>query len=102
MGKEWRDLIGKELRAAGLQPRVVVDAPFVESLIWRNGDKYLLAVVSNEETEASTEARQIRVAFALRAKSVQNARSRKTFTSALFTDDFMPWGANLYSFILPK
>ncbi len=103
MGRQWRELIGGELRSAGLQPRIVVDSPYIESLLWRNGDRYMLAVTENEEGEAQKAAMQIRIHLSLPATNIVNVRTGKLFgNGSSIIDSLNPWEANLYSFSMPK
>ncbi len=53
LGRRWRELVGKILKNAGLAPRVEIlgadgkPEPWVESLLWRNGNRYCLAILKN-------------------------------------------------------
>jgi hypothetical protein len=103
MGRDWRKTIDKEIRAAGLQARVVIDEPFIESLLWRNGDRYLLALVKSEDTGVEEEPRQIRIHLALPATDIRNLRTGKVIGNKTeFMDSFNPSEANLYSFSLTR
>jgi hypothetical protein len=101
-GKEWRELIGHELKAVGLSPRVTVDQAFMETLLWRSGNRYQLVLLGNKDgAEAQKPRRQIRIHLSLPAQDIQNIRSGKRFGNALdFVDIFNPAEANIYSFIL--
>ena len=95
MGKEWREMIGSELKAAGLEPRVSVDKPYIEPLIWRNGSRCVLALVQNREPDQE----QIQIRLNFPAMDIKNIRTGKSFGNvSVFTDTFVPWEANLYSF----
>jgi hypothetical protein len=103
MGREWRDLIGRQLRNAGLKPRVTTDLQFVESLIWRNGDRHILALVKNAQNEVEEEASKIHIRLAFSVNDLRNLRTGKAFGNvADFTDAFNPAEANLYSFSLAR
>ncbi len=104
VGREWRELIGRELRAAGLQPRVQVlrnhePVSWMETLLWRNGNRYCLALVMNQETEVEQAAFEIQVRLGFAATGVRNLRTGKVFgNTSSFADAFNPWEANLYEF----
>ena len=99
MGREWRDLIGRELKAAGVLHRVSVDAPYIEALLWRNGKRYVLALVANQESAAERGPRPIGVRLSLPARGIRNLRTGKDFGDAsAFSDTLNPWEANFYSF----
>lgn len=97
MGREWREMIGKELKAAGVEPRVTADRPYITSLIWRNGGRCILALVENREPEQERIQIQIRLNFP--ASDIKNIRTGKSFRNASsFSDTFTPWEASFYSF----
>ena len=113
MGSSWRDVIGKTLRDVGLRPRVEVDltvgrALRMESLLWRNRDRYCLALLMNTpelidasealgSNQASLEI-AVRIGFPLR--DLRNIRTGKLLGSMQsFKDQFVPWEANLYEFV---
>ena len=101
MGKEFRDMIGQELESAGLYPRVTIDIPFVETLLWRNENGYLLAVVQNAEEMIQKGNQRIHVHFNLPATGTRNIRTGRVFSNPVFfTDSFNPWEAAFYSFNL--
>ena len=101
MGKEFRDMIGQELKSAGLHPRVTIDIPFVETLLWRKEDRYLLAVVQNAGEMIQKENQKIHVRFDIPATGTRNIRTGRVFSNPLsFTDSFNPWEAAFYSFNL--
>jgi hypothetical protein len=103
VGREWRNLIGNELRTAGLEPRVTADSPHVESLLWRNADHYVLALVKNKESEIAKDVSPIHVRFAFLATNIRNLRTGKLFGNAAeFTDTFNPTEGNFYSFSRAK
>lgn len=96
MGRQWRELIGKVLLQAGLKPRVEIEGgPWMESLLWRRGDDYCLAVIRNAE-EVADSPRQITVRLGLPARSIRNLRTGRSFSASPFTDSFSPFEANLY------
>jgi hypothetical protein len=88
----------------------------MEALLWRNGNRYCLAVLKNwspsEDTaasvallgkEADREPKRITVRINLPVTGLRNTRTRKVFGDATsFTDEFKTWEANLYEFALAK
>jgi hypothetical protein len=113
-GAAWREVVAKALGEAGLRPRVEIHRgearePWMESLLWRNGDRYCLAVLKNPgELPGSMalveeEPREITVRLNFPARGVRSVRSGKAFGSvASFEDRFAPWEANLYEFTLGR
>jgi hypothetical protein len=70
-GRQWRALLSRLLREAGLEPRATVQSqgssaptverttvemPMVETLFWRSGDRTLLGVVMNPSRQASVDS----------------------------------------------
>lgn len=117
VGQSWRDVIGKTLRDAGLRPRVEIygrdqQEPWMESLLWRNGNRYCLAVLKNLLGSADApdfmkmieqEPREIMVRLNLPVREVRNIRTEKSFGDvSSFRDRFNPWEANLYEFAPSK
>ena len=114
VGESWREVIGRVLRDAGLKPRVEVFGgstlePWMESLLWRNGNRYCLAVLKNmseagdppEFAAIEQEPKEILIRLNLPARAVRNIRSDKTFGDvASIKDRFNPCEANLYEFSL--
>jgi hypothetical protein len=99
MGKEWREMIGGLLKAAGLKPRVSVDEPYIESLIWRNGERCVLALLQNKEPDREQARVQIQIRLNFPVTDIRNIRTGKSFGNASsFSDTFIPWEAGLYSF----
>jgi hypothetical protein len=104
-GIQWRDLLGGILRSAGLKPRVeVTGSTWLESLLWRRGSHYCLAIIKNpsEDNYAPLDesANQIRVTLNLPAGTVKNLRTGKVFgNTSTFTDAFLPHEANLYDLV---
>ena len=52
IGGAWREVIGKAHNDIGLRPRVEIfggsgTEPWMEALLWRNGNRYCLAVLKN-------------------------------------------------------
>ena len=88
----------------------------MEALLWRNGNRYCLAVLKNLSPsgdgaasaallgkEADRNPKRITVRINLPVKSLRNSRTRKVFGDVMsFTDDFNAWEANLYEFALAK
>ena len=59
-GQQWRGLLGRLLRDAGLEPRAAVLAqgtplPLVETLFWRGDGRLLLGVVKNPSRQATVD-----------------------------------------------
>jgi len=121
IGGAWREVIGKAHNDVGLRPRVEifgggVTEPWMEALLWRNGNRYCLAVLKNLSSsgdsaasagllgqEADRNAKRITVRINLAVKSLRNSRTGKVFGDvSSFTDDFNPWEANLYEFALAR
>ena len=103
MGRQWRELIGRELRSAGLQPRIAVDSPYVESLLWRNGNRYVLALIQNEESWAEKTPVQIGIGLSVPAIDIKNLRTGKLIGKvSSFADTLNPWEASFYSFHVNK
>jgi hypothetical protein len=109
-GREWRDLVGRLLQEAALHPRIGIDRgsePWIETLLWRNGDRYCLAILKNVSRDPDDHAgevlggpmRQIRIQLDMPASDIINLRTGRKFgNAASFTDDFFPNQASLYSF----
>jgi hypothetical protein len=117
MGTAWRDLLGTTLHAAGLRPRVEVykgdeKEPWMESLLWRQGRRYCLAVLKNMFDTADVpeslrvieqEPKELTIRLKLPARAVRNVRTQKALGDvSSFTERFTPWEASLYEFTLPK
>ena len=103
IGREWRELIGQALKTAGLVPRVRTDQPFIESLIWRSGKRFFLALIMNEQDRVRSGAFRIHVNLKLPAINITNLRTEKVFgNNADIVDNFNPIEANLYSFDLSE
>ena len=102
VGKQWRELLGKILLDAGLQPRVQIDGSTgMESLLWRHGDEYCLVILDNGETHSGP-SREITIRLNIPVRSIRNLRTGKTFGDvSSFSDAFVPSEANLYTFNLP-
>src|SRR4030095_15796099 len=52
IGQAWRDVTGKTLNDIGMRPRVEIfgdegSEPWMEALLWRNGNRYCLAILKN-------------------------------------------------------
>jgi hypothetical protein len=115
MGAAWRDLMGQTLLAAGLRPRVEIDGgagkePWMESLLWRQGNRYCLAVLKNvfESADApeslrmiDLEPKDITIRLTLPVRAMRNVRTDKAWGDvSSFVDRFNPSEANLYTFAL--
>jgi hypothetical protein len=120
IGRAWRE-VGKVHNDVGLRPRVEIfggggTEPWMEALLWRNGNRYCLAVLKNwspsEDTaasvallgkEADREPKRITVRINLPVKGLRNGRTGKVFGDVTsFTDEFIAWEPNLYNFALPN
>ncbi len=112
IGAAWRQVMGTALIDAGLRPRVETHLgderePWMESLLWRNANRYCLVLLKNpgEAPEAMTvieqEPREITVKLQLPVRGIRNVRTGKVLgDGSVFTDHFTPWEANLYEFAL--
>ncbi len=106
MGIQWRDLLGVILRGAGLKPRVeVTGSTWLESLLWRCGSHYCLAIIKNPSVDSYVPldegATQIKVSLNLPPGTVKNLRTGRVFGgTSTFTDTFLPHEANLYELVL--
>lgn len=88
----------------------------MEALLWRNGNRYCLAVLKNLSPsgdgsasvallgeEADRSPKRITVQINLPVKGLRNSRTRRVFADVTsFTDEFKAWEANLYEFALAK
>jgi Beta-galactosidase trimerisation domain/Beta-galactosidase len=115
MGKAWREVVAKAHNNIGLRPRVEVvedsgNELWMEALLWRNGNRYCLAILKNvspsEDGVASavdSARKTLTVRINLPVKSLRNSRTGKVFGDvASFTDEFNTLEANLYEFALAK
>jgi len=111
LGGAWREVLGAALADSGLRPRVEIygrggeRAPWMESLLWRNADRYCLALLKNPGVAAEAESLidqepgEITVKLRLPVRGVRNVRTGKLLGDvSVFTDRFTPWEANLYEF----
>jgi hypothetical protein len=117
-GHEWRKIVSKILRTAGLEPRVRIyehgnTANMIESLLWKNGNKYYLGLVKNP-TEKKELARltygqaiegitgrevDIYLEFK-RPVALINLRTNEHLgVGQAFSDRFKPWEGNLYEVV---
>jgi hypothetical protein len=116
VGQAWREL-GRFLRDAGVRPRVEIysgnmNEPWMESLLWRNGNRYCLAVLKNISESADGQdsmsvidqaPKELMIRLNLPARDVRNVRTEKIFGDvSTFKDRFNPWEANLYEFVLTR
>jgi hypothetical protein len=77
--------------------------PWIETLLWRNGDRYCLAVLKNLTPSANEQPKTITVRINLPVRGLRNSRTGKVFGNVTsFTDEFNPWEANLYEFAIGK
>jgi hypothetical protein len=112
VGAAWRQVMGAALIGAGLRPRVEIHRgderePWMESLLWRNANRYCLALLKNpgDAPESLTVIEQapgeITVKLQLPVRGIRNVRTGKVLgDGSVFTDQFTPWEANLYEFSL--
>jgi hypothetical protein len=113
IGAAWREVVGRVLADAGMRARVEIHrgagerAPWMESLLWRNGNRYCLAIVKNPGEAAESlpvieeGPEDIRVTLRLPVRGLRNARTGAVLGDvSAFTDRFTPWEANLYEFTL--
>lgn len=117
MGEAWRDTIGKVHNEIGLRPRVEIFGqariePWMEALLWRNGNRYCLAILKNcspsddniasvallgEETDR--DPKRLSIQINLPVRNLRNLRTGKLFGDVTsFTDEFYAWETNLYEF----
>jgi hypothetical protein len=120
-GRVWREVMGAALGGIGLRPRVEVYGvngreAWMESLLWRNGNRYCLAILKNLSllTESShlaavlgkdidRDPQRITIRLNLPVRAFRNVRTGKTFENVTsVTDEFKTWEANLYEFALRR
>jgi hypothetical protein len=116
-GQSWREVVGQVLPGVGLRPRVEIygpdgKEPWIESLLWRNGDRYCLAVLKNLPESADApeslsmidqDPKEITIQLSFRVRNLRNVRTGKSFAdNTSFKDTFKPWEANLYEFTIAK
>jgi len=113
IGRAWRELIRQAHNEVGLRPRVEIlgengNEPWMEALLWRNGNRYCLAVLKNVSPSGDGPAllgdqKRLTVRIDLPVRSLRNRRTGKVFGDVTsFTDEFNAWEANLYEFALGK
>jgi hypothetical protein len=113
IGRAWRELIRQAHNEVGLRPRVEIlgengNEPWMEALLWRNGNRYCLAVLKNVSPSEDGPAllgdqKRLTVRIDLPVRSLRNRRTGKVFGDVTsFTDEFNAWEANLYEFALGK
>jgi len=115
MGKAWREVVGKAHYNIGLRPRVEIlgdsgNELWMETLLWRNGNRYCLALLKNVSpsedgvaSAADAGRKKITVRINLPVKSLRNSRTGKAFGDVTsFTDEFNTLEANLYEFALAR
>jgi hypothetical protein len=117
VGESWRATIGRVLADTGLKPRVEVfkngiAEPWIETMLWRNGNRYCLAVLKNisefddqqQSMRMLDEApKEITVRIDFPVKHPRNIRTGKTFPAGTpITDLFTPSEANLYEFSVDR
>ena len=113
IGRAWRELIRQAHNEVDLRPRVEIlgengNEPWMEALLWRNGNRYCLAVLKNVSPSGDGPAllgdqKRLTVRIDLPVRSLRNRRTGKVFGDVTsFTDEFNAWEANLYEFALGK
>ncbi len=108
IGHQWRTLAGELLIEAGLHPRVEVEGPngkepWIETLLWRKGDTYCLAILKNPSRAPDDRTDellsgvpiQIHIRLNIPTAGLTNLRTGKPI---LDTDVLIPSEANLYTF----
>ncbi len=116
LGKDWLGLVGGLLKDAGITPRLAVTvdgapAKLAETVFWKNGPRTTVCVVKNIDRAAAIDsfgdikggmedaALQIKLEFAKPVKDLKNERTGKAMGAGkTFTDTFVPWEANVYSY----
>src|SRR6266567_1006113 len=112
-GRAWREAVGAALGDMGLRPRVEVYGmngrePWMESLLWRGGSRYCLAILKNPSlwVESSHLAavlgnnidrnpQEITIRLNLPARNLRNVRTGRVFGNVgAAKDEFKPWEAN--------
>jgi hypothetical protein len=82
----------------------------MEALLWRNGNRYCLAVLKNLSPEGNSAAsvanhdrKRITVRINLPVRGLRSRRTGKVFGDVTsFADEFNDWEANLYEFAIAK
>jgi len=115
-GKGWLDLVTGLLKDGGVSTRLAISsngapAKLMESLFWKNGARTTVCVVKNIDRSATINsfgevkggmgeaAVPIQLDFAKPVKDLKNERTGKVLGAGkTFTDTFVPWEANVYSY----
>ena len=84
-----------------------------EALFWRNGERMTLCVVQNLDRKATIDSfgavqgvaddarLKLKLSFAVPVKGLVNERTGKALGEGRdFEDDYAPWEANVYSYLL--
>lgn len=114
-GMEWRKTIGTILSKAGLSPRVKVfekgnPANMIESLWWKNGDRYFLGLVKNPTEKRGLpelgdtlaiqgitgEEVEIQMEFQAPINLINLRTNEHLGKGHIFQERFKPWEGNLY------
>ena len=108
---EWLAFVRGLFKELGVEPRVVIDSPRMESIFWKNKDRTTLCVVHNIDRRAAIDgfgdltdelgqgSVKLKLAFARPVKDLKNERTGKPLGDGRsFEDDFVPWEANVYSY----
>jgi hypothetical protein len=80
----------------------------MEALLWRNGNRYCLAVLKNVSSSGDSpdllgDEKRLTIQINLLVRNIRNRRTGKVFGDVQsFTDEFKAWEANLYEFALGK
>lgn len=116
-GKGWLDVVAGLLKGAGVVARLSVSADdgaaakLIETVFWKNGARTTVCVIKNIDRSATINsfgdvkggigdaAVKIKLVFAKPVRDVRNERTGAVLgTGTSFTDTFVPWEANVYSF----
>jgi hypothetical protein len=108
---DWLAFVRGLFKELGVEPRVVIDTPRMESIFWRNADRTTLCIVHNIDRRASIDAYgdledelgpdavKLKFSFSRAVKGLKNERTGKTLGDGrAFEDDFVPWEANVYTY----
>jgi hypothetical protein len=109
--QEWLGFVRDLFKERGVEPRLALSAPRVESLFWKNGDRITLCVVHNIDRRAAIDgfgdlsgelgqgSVKLKLSFAQAVKGLKNERNGKELGDGRdFEDAFVPWEANVYTY----
>jgi hypothetical protein len=108
---EWLARVKGLISEAGVEPRLTLNLPRTEAIFWKNGDRTTLCVVKNLDRRASIDefgevgeeagpaAAKLQLTFRQPVKGLKNERTGKVLGDGkVFSDDFAPWEANVYTY----